>query len=212
MLPERSRRLRIASFSTKTLLDKSRLNTRYCFMLREETEISSTTQEEKHMPYIRVQVLGGASPTGSGKMIVDGQRYVKVKQGQMIYVALGTHSVAYKTTLRGTRCSTVCDFASDSMVTAFVRGSCSEEETQRLLDEASDAIADCSRENHILISFSIHRSIRGDGRRGWGSFGGRWGTGSRNAAQRNRRRICRRSRGTPFPPPREIPAHSATAS
>ena len=103
------------------------------------------------MPYIRVQVLGGVSAIGNGKMIVDGQLYINVKQGQMIYVAPGTHSVAYETTLSGTRCSTVCDFASDSMLTAFVidedgsvsrfvMGSCSQEETQRLLGEASELV------------------------------------------------------------------------
>lgn len=54
------------------------------------------------MPYIVVKVMGRVSNIGNGSFYVDGCPYYQVKDGTIIYVQEGSHSIKYRTTLKST--------------------------------------------------------------------------------------------------------------
>lgn len=72
------------------------------------------------MPFIKVNVMGRVSPTGNGTFYVDGRGYYQVKNGLVIYVSEGSHSVKYRTTLKGTESTASTYFDTNTVMIANI--------------------------------------------------------------------------------------------
>ena len=72
------------------------------------------------MPFIKVNVMGRVSPIGNGTFYVDGRGYYQVKDGLVIYVSEGSHSVKYRTTLKGTESTASTYFDTNTVMTANI--------------------------------------------------------------------------------------------
>ena len=72
------------------------------------------------MPYIVVNVMGAASKTGNGSIWVDGHPNSLIKDGEVIYVSSGTHSIKYVPTLKRSEWTTAISFDSNTVVIANV--------------------------------------------------------------------------------------------
>lgn len=72
------------------------------------------------MPYIVVKVGGYVRDTGNGSLWVDGFPYSHVKQGYVIRVSEGYHSIKYVPTLKKTEWTTSVNFYSNTVMEANV--------------------------------------------------------------------------------------------
>lgn len=72
------------------------------------------------MPYIVVSVMGRASKDGNGSLWIDGHPYSLIKDGQVIYVGSGVHSVKYVPTLKKSEWATTVTFGAKTVMVANV--------------------------------------------------------------------------------------------
>lgn len=72
------------------------------------------------MPFVVVKVMGRVSDVGNGTFYVDGRGYYQVKNGLVIYVSEGSHSVKYRTTLKGTESTASTYFDTNTVMIANV--------------------------------------------------------------------------------------------
>lgn len=72
------------------------------------------------MPFIKVNVMGRVSPNGNGTFYVDGRGYYNVKNGLVVYVSEGSHSVKYRTTLKGTESTASTYFEENTVMIANI--------------------------------------------------------------------------------------------
>lgn len=72
------------------------------------------------MPFIKVNVMGRVSSVGNGTFYVDGRGYYQVKNGLVIYVSEGSHSVKYRTTLKGTESTASTYFDTNTVMIANI--------------------------------------------------------------------------------------------
>lgn len=72
------------------------------------------------MPYIVVKVGGYINPNGNGSLWIDGFPHSHVKNGKIIYVSAGPHSVKYVPTLKGSEWTASANFTQNTVMDAFV--------------------------------------------------------------------------------------------
>lgn len=73
------------------------------------------------MPYIVIKVGGYVNYNGgNGSLWVDGFPYSHVKNGEIIYVNVGPHSVKYVPTLKGSEWTASANFTQNTVMDAFV--------------------------------------------------------------------------------------------
>lgn len=72
------------------------------------------------MPYIVVNVMGRVGAGGNGSLWVDGFPHSHIKNGEVIYVSEGYHSVKYVPTLKKTEWTTSANFTYSTVMTANV--------------------------------------------------------------------------------------------
>ncbi|MBE6626252.1 MAG: hypothetical protein E7628_03580 [Ruminococcaceae bacterium] len=72
------------------------------------------------MPYIVVNVMGNASKTGNGSLWIDGHAFPLIKDGQVINIGTGVHSVKYVPTLKKSEWATTVTFDSNTVLVANV--------------------------------------------------------------------------------------------
>lgn len=72
------------------------------------------------MPYIVVNVMGQVSKTGNGSLWIDGHPFSLIKDGQVINVGTGVHSVKYVPTLKKSEWATTVTFGAKTVLIANV--------------------------------------------------------------------------------------------
>ena len=72
------------------------------------------------MPFIKVNIMGRVNPNGNGTFYVDGRGYYNVKDGLVVYVSEGSHSVKYRTTLKGTESTASTYFEENTVMIANI--------------------------------------------------------------------------------------------
>ncbi len=72
------------------------------------------------MPFIKVNVMGRVSNVGNGTFYVDGRGYYQLKDGLVIYVSEGSHSIKYRTSLKGTESTASAYFERNTVMIANV--------------------------------------------------------------------------------------------
>lgn len=64
--------------------------------------------------------MGAASKTGNGSLWIDGRPYSFIKDGQVIPIGSGTHSIRYVPTLKKSEWTTTVTFGSNTVLIANV--------------------------------------------------------------------------------------------
>lgn len=72
------------------------------------------------MPYIVINVMGRVSSTGNGSFYVDGCPYYHVKNGLVIRVSEGSHSIKYRTSLKNTESTASTYFDTNTVMIANI--------------------------------------------------------------------------------------------
>ncbi|MBQ8784305.1 MAG: hypothetical protein IJZ57_11105 [Clostridia bacterium] len=72
------------------------------------------------MPYIVINVMGRVSNTGNGSFYVDGCPYYRIKNGFVIRVSEGSHSIKYRATLKNTESTASTYFNSNTVMIANI--------------------------------------------------------------------------------------------